>query len=170
MVKLVDTLASGASARKGVEVQVLFWAPYYKTSRTKSSAFLCPLNKLRHIFDHQRFTEVPLGTQIVTKTSAMHSYIQCRKDIYYFRYRVPTLLRPYSGKAEIKLSLETGSERETPIRSHHRLRIVDCLKQLNLRVRTRQSNSEEIPGALKSLFNSSRSHLPSSAPTGWGRV
>jgi hypothetical protein len=27
MVKLVDTLASGASARKGVEVQVLFWAP-----------------------------------------------------------------------------------------------------------------------------------------------
>ena len=30
MVKLVDTLASGASARKGVEVQVLFWAPFYK--------------------------------------------------------------------------------------------------------------------------------------------
>jgi hypothetical protein len=28
VVKLVDTLASGASARKGVEVQVLFWAPY----------------------------------------------------------------------------------------------------------------------------------------------
>ena len=27
MVELVDTLASGASARKGVEVQVLFWAP-----------------------------------------------------------------------------------------------------------------------------------------------
>ena len=27
VVKLVDTLASGASARKGVEVQVLFWAP-----------------------------------------------------------------------------------------------------------------------------------------------
>jgi len=25
---LVDTLASGASARKGVEVQVLFWAPH----------------------------------------------------------------------------------------------------------------------------------------------
>lgn len=29
MVKLVDTLASGASARKGVEVQVLFWAPIF---------------------------------------------------------------------------------------------------------------------------------------------
>ena len=28
VVKLVDTLASGASARKGVEVQVLFWAPF----------------------------------------------------------------------------------------------------------------------------------------------
>ena len=28
VVKLVDTLASGASARKGVEVQVLFWAPH----------------------------------------------------------------------------------------------------------------------------------------------
>ena len=27
VVKLVDTLASGASARKGVEVQVLSWAP-----------------------------------------------------------------------------------------------------------------------------------------------
>ena len=27
VVKLVDTLASGASARKGVEVQILFWAP-----------------------------------------------------------------------------------------------------------------------------------------------
>ena len=29
MVKLVDTLASGASARKGVEVQVLSWAPNF---------------------------------------------------------------------------------------------------------------------------------------------
>ena len=29
VVKLVDTLASGASARKGVEVQVLSWAPYF---------------------------------------------------------------------------------------------------------------------------------------------
>ena len=27
VVELVDTLASGASARKGVEVQVLSWAP-----------------------------------------------------------------------------------------------------------------------------------------------
>ena len=31
VVKLVDTLASGASARKGVEVQVLSWAPTSKT-------------------------------------------------------------------------------------------------------------------------------------------
>src|SRR5690554_4531162 len=30
VVKLVDTLASGASARKGVEVQVLSWAPYLR--------------------------------------------------------------------------------------------------------------------------------------------
>ena len=30
VVKLVDTLASGASARKGVEVQVLSWAPNSK--------------------------------------------------------------------------------------------------------------------------------------------
>ena len=30
MVKLVDTLVSGTSARKGVQVRVLFWAP--KTS------------------------------------------------------------------------------------------------------------------------------------------
>jgi hypothetical protein len=29
VVKLVDTLASGASARKGVEVQVLSWAPKF---------------------------------------------------------------------------------------------------------------------------------------------
>ena len=27
VVELVDTLASGASARKGVEVRVFFWAP-----------------------------------------------------------------------------------------------------------------------------------------------
>ena len=31
VVKLVDTLASGASARKGVEVQVLSWAPTIRT-------------------------------------------------------------------------------------------------------------------------------------------
>ena len=36
MVKLVDTLASGASARKGVEVQVLSWAPL----TAKNSAYL----------------------------------------------------------------------------------------------------------------------------------
>ena len=30
VVKLVDTLASGASALMGVEVQVLFWAPFLK--------------------------------------------------------------------------------------------------------------------------------------------
>ena len=32
MVKLVDTLASGASDRKVVEVQVLSWAPYSAAS------------------------------------------------------------------------------------------------------------------------------------------
>ena len=32
MVKLVDTLASGASGRKAVEVQVLSWAPHNSTS------------------------------------------------------------------------------------------------------------------------------------------
>jgi hypothetical protein len=35
VVELVDTLASGASDRKVVEVQVLFWAPIYV--RVKSS-------------------------------------------------------------------------------------------------------------------------------------
>ena len=34
VVKLVDTLASGASARKGVEVQVLSWAPNSKPIET----------------------------------------------------------------------------------------------------------------------------------------
>jgi hypothetical protein len=29
MAELVDALASGASARKGVEVRVLFWAPIW---------------------------------------------------------------------------------------------------------------------------------------------
>ena len=44
VVKLVDTLASGASARKGVEVQVLFWAP--------SPMFKCLLYKAYcHITD-----------------------------------------------------------------------------------------------------------------------
>lgn len=43
VVKLVDTLASGASARKGVEVQVLSWAPFpnfkHRVSRTKPLTF-----------------------------------------------------------------------------------------------------------------------------------
>ena len=39
VVKLVDTLASGASARKGVEVQVLSWAPLI----AKYSAYLSHL-------------------------------------------------------------------------------------------------------------------------------
>ncbi len=30
MAELVDALASGASARKGVEVRVLFWAPFLR--------------------------------------------------------------------------------------------------------------------------------------------
>ena len=37
MVKLVDTLASGASARKGVEVQVLSWAPLFVAWATHSA-------------------------------------------------------------------------------------------------------------------------------------
>ena len=41
VVKLVDTLASGASARKGVEVQVLSWAPLKEPVHTR---FLCPYN------------------------------------------------------------------------------------------------------------------------------
>ena len=41
VVKLVDTLASGASARKGVEVQVLSWAPLKKPAH---ASFLCPDN------------------------------------------------------------------------------------------------------------------------------
>ena len=36
VVKLVDTLASGASARKGVEVQVLSWAPLPMPFRLES--------------------------------------------------------------------------------------------------------------------------------------
>jgi hypothetical protein len=32
VVKLVDTPASGAGPRKGVEVQVLSWAPYTKVT------------------------------------------------------------------------------------------------------------------------------------------
>ena len=42
VVKLVDTLASGASARKGVEVQVLCWAPN----------FLPTLRVFRHLAHH----------------------------------------------------------------------------------------------------------------------
>src|SRR5690554_4989436 len=43
VVKLVDTLASGASGRKAVEVQVLSWAPYLRRP-SKHSAFFytCP--------------------------------------------------------------------------------------------------------------------------------
>jgi hypothetical protein len=41
--KLVDALASGASTRKGVEVQVLSWAPQLKLSH----CFYCILLQLR---------------------------------------------------------------------------------------------------------------------------
>ena len=39
VVKLVDTLASGASARKGVEVQVLSWAPISKEASLATGLF-----------------------------------------------------------------------------------------------------------------------------------
>ncbi len=49
VVKLVDTLASGASARKGVEVQVLSSAPIKKEGSQAGALFrfspgLAPLN------------------------------------------------------------------------------------------------------------------------------
>src|SRR3546814_13501516 len=34
MAELVDAPASGAGARKGVEVRVLFWAPFYNPTET----------------------------------------------------------------------------------------------------------------------------------------
>ena len=37
MAELVDAPASGAGARKGVEVRVLFWAPFFSTRRLKVS-------------------------------------------------------------------------------------------------------------------------------------
>lgn len=40
VVELVDTLASGASARKGVEVRVFFWAPI-KTLKAPNHGALC---------------------------------------------------------------------------------------------------------------------------------
>ncbi len=39
VVKLVDTLASGASARKGVEVRVFFWAPINSLKAPQVGAF-----------------------------------------------------------------------------------------------------------------------------------
>ena len=37
MVKSVDTLVSGTSARKGVQVRVLFWAPKYRMNHLRST-------------------------------------------------------------------------------------------------------------------------------------
>ena len=45
MVKSVDTLVSGTSARKGVQVRVLFWAP--KKRVRDSSLFLFTISQLR---------------------------------------------------------------------------------------------------------------------------
>ena len=39
VVELVDTLASGASARKGVEVRVFFWAPIIQLKAPNHGAF-----------------------------------------------------------------------------------------------------------------------------------
>ena len=45
---MVDALASGASTRKGVEVQVLSWAPliFLKTSAFFAMLYLRPVNTL----------------------------------------------------------------------------------------------------------------------------
>ena len=50
MVKLVDTLASGASARKGVEVQVLFWAPFIYASYFINTVNILYFNGLDDLF------------------------------------------------------------------------------------------------------------------------
>ena len=44
VVELVDTLASGASARKGVEVRVFFWAPF-KSLRAPNHGAFCVIAK-----------------------------------------------------------------------------------------------------------------------------
>ena len=50
MVKLVDTLASGASARKGVEVQVLSWAPSFLVQATGSADSRSSFGSKRGLF------------------------------------------------------------------------------------------------------------------------
>ena len=86
VVKLVDTLASGASARKGVEVQVLFWAPEYKKAEPKVRLFCaCSISYSTSWIIKDLLKCCLLSswyTNWYTKTSAMHSYIQCRKDTY----------------------------------------------------------------------------------------
>ena len=57
VVKLVDTLASGASARKGVEVQVLSSAPLYLSDKTQSAPHLTaihgPIGQLSRFFQQR---------------------------------------------------------------------------------------------------------------------
>ena len=50
VVKLVDTLASGASARKGVEVQVLSWAPSFISKATPSADRVSNSDSRRGLF------------------------------------------------------------------------------------------------------------------------
>ena len=62
MVKLVDTLASGASARKGVEVQVLSWAPLTRQSQSVRLISTSPIVQIM----------AKVVTLVVTPTSSVN--------------------------------------------------------------------------------------------------
>jgi len=100
VVELVDTLASGASARKGVEVQVLSWAPTPTTSLCNPSVF------------QQAGAKVDI---VVDKKHPPFTYL--KDSYYYFSRVVPYDLREHYSTARVVVSLRTKSRHRAELAS-----------------------------------------------------
>ena len=67
MAELVDALASGASARKGVEVRVFSWAPYYDFGSAPPRANARHFSAIVQALEHLRAggeTKISVGTPV----------------------------------------------------------------------------------------------------------
>ncbi len=94
--KLVDTLASGASARKGVEVQVLFWAP-----ESDIACIVVYRNILAALY--------PPVTSAYDQLC--YSYLEQRPSGYYLRYTIPRHQRHLLRTRQLRYSLHNPSKK-----------------------------------------------------------
>ena len=94
MAELVDALGSGPSARKGVEVRVLFWAPI-KKSRLKKSAFFIPFFPV--LFTAQ--TPVSSAAVLCSHPSLLCRVVPVVSIAPIMRYPQPPQPRPESARS-----------------------------------------------------------------------